>query len=72
MLTDDRQEAFFLVWNPKGQNPKRRHEHEYQATAEAERLARANPGEEFYVMEARELRVMESMKRVMFVHPIPF
>ena len=43
---------FYVVWNPRGNWPMRRHSFEYQALAEAERLAQINPGEEFYVLRA--------------------
>lgn len=49
MTTDD---SFFLVWNPKGNSPRVKHNFECQAVAEAERLARLNPSDEFYVLKA--------------------
>ncbi|XTQ92604.1 hypothetical protein ACQR5W_11835 [Xanthomonas sacchari] len=45
-------ESFFLVWNPSGNSPRRRHDFEHEATREAERLAVENPGCEFYVLQA--------------------
>ncbi len=45
-------EPFWLVWNPQGYNPQRKHNTEEGATREAERLARANPGQTFIVMES--------------------
>lgn len=45
--------TFYLVWNPKGQNPKALHSCESSARMEAERLAKLNPSEEFYVLEAK-------------------
>ena len=44
--------AFWIVWNPQGQNPKHRHANPELARKEAERLAFQNPGQEFIVMLA--------------------
>ncbi len=44
-------QQFWLVWNERGQQaPRRKHPTEREARAEAERLARANPGETFHVL----------------------
>ena len=43
---------FYVVWNPRGNSPTYRHSFDYQARAEAERLAQLNPGQEFYVLHA--------------------
>jgi len=44
---------FYIVWNPEGPHaPKFRHESFEAARAEAERLALAHPGDEFFVMES--------------------
>jgi hypothetical protein len=43
---------FYVVWNPRGKSPMRRHSFEHQAREEAERLALRNPGHEFYVLHA--------------------
>ena len=43
---------FWLVWNPQGHSPTVKHPMIYQAKAEAERLARDNPGQKFYVLSA--------------------
>jgi recombination protein RecT len=54
-------DSFFIVWNPEGQRPpKFRHGTFGQASGEATRLARENPGAEFFVMEAkRSVRVRD-------------
>ena len=44
--------AFWMVWNPQGRTPAFQHETEKQAREEAERLARANQGHRFYVLQA--------------------
>lgn len=44
---------FYLVWSPQGASPPRhRHVSHQAAREEAERLARANPGREFFVVLA--------------------
>mgnify|MGYP007007270210 CR=1 FL=1 len=44
--------TFWVVWNPNGQNPRYRHASRLDAEQEAGRLARANPGQEFFVLGA--------------------
>lgn len=55
---------FWLVWNESGYPPRYRHDTEESAVREAERLARVNPGQNFYVLEAVALRVVDAMQRV--------
>lgn len=43
---------FFFVWNPNRRSPSYKHATAQSATAEAERLARANRGESFIVLES--------------------
>ncbi len=47
----DKPKKFWIVWNPEGRNPSRRHDKGALAVTEAGRLARANPGQQFFVME---------------------
>lgn len=42
---------FWLIWNERGSTPTVRHETKASARAEAERLARMNPGQSFHVLE---------------------
>lgn len=52
-MTDRRHDPappFWLVWNRHGRKPVFEHENYLSARAEAERLARANPGSAFYVL----------------------
>lgn len=44
--------TFWVVWNPFRGPPTMKHESRDRAQAEAERLARENPGENFYVLAA--------------------
>lgn len=44
--------GFFVVWCPTRGAPTVRHRNRDAATAEATRLARANPGEDFFVLAA--------------------
>jgi len=43
---------FWVVWNPRAGVPTVRHDSEHSARAEAERLARCNPGHSFHVLQA--------------------
>lgn len=43
---------FWTVWNPARSAPQVRHNSEGEARAEAERLARQQPNDSFYVMQA--------------------
>jgi len=56
-------EPFWLVWNPQGYNPQCKHNTEEGATREAERLARANPGQTFIVMESVGALVVDNIQR---------
>ncbi len=42
-------EQFYIVWNPKGNAPFKRHTFESEALKEAERLAKTQPNTEFFV-----------------------
>lgn len=55
---------FWMVWCPTGRAPVVKHDTEESATCEAERLARANRGQEFYVLEAVRMRTTDDMRRV--------
>lgn len=48
----DRNPGFFVVWNPAGGRPTVRHCTRNAAQIEAVRLAKANPGEKFFVLAA--------------------
>ena len=43
---------FWMVWNPDGRGPRYEHMSRSNADREAQRLARENPGQEFYVLKA--------------------
>lgn len=67
--------SFWVVWNPDQNAPRYRHASEVAAIGEAERLARMNPGQRFFVLEAIALRSVDSMQRVNLREPhdeIPF
>lgn len=50
MAQPTKEPPFWLVWSPQGQPPRYRHQSRSLAEDEALRLARANPGNEFYVL----------------------
>ena len=51
---------FWLVWSPEGKTmPTFRHQSEFAAQTEAERLARWNPGKQFFVVEAKSVSRIE-------------
>ena len=56
-------EPFWVVWNPKGNAPTYQHGTLDQATSEAERLARTNPGQTFIVLESVTALVVDNIKR---------
>lgn len=46
-------QPFYIVWNPRGTHPPRtRHPSKHLAQKEAERLALAHPGNNFFVMQS--------------------
>ncbi len=49
------EQKFWLVWNPAGGNPHHRHPNHELAVAEAEKLAKKQPGEIFYVLAAEKM-----------------
>jgi len=58
-------EMFWIVWNPRGASmPRVRHATEALAVAEAERLARENAGQQFFVLQANHMRSVDGMTRV--------
>ncbi len=46
------EQELYVIWNPKGKNPHYKHTSLEDAEKEAERLANANPNQEFYVLKA--------------------
>lgn len=52
-MANSHEDTFWIVWNPRGRNPEIRHSMFEKACAEAKRLAHANPGQDFIVLEAR-------------------
>ncbi|MDM4786309.1 hypothetical protein [Pseudomonas aeruginosa] len=64
--------TFWCVWNPDGRSPTVRHPTYLAAEAEAERLARCNPGQSFYLLKAEEVRVVDDMRRIILADQLPF
>ena len=54
---------FWLVFNPARSAPKLQHPSEAAARIEADRLAQANPAEEFYVLKAVSRHRIETFTR---------
>lgn len=57
---------FWMVWNVGGNPPRHQHSYEHEAITEAERLARAHPGEAFVVLEAIHARKVSDMRSLNF------
>jgi len=51
-VKEENKKEIYVIWNPKGQNPRYKHTSLEDAEKEAERLAKANPNQEFYVLKA--------------------
>lgn len=49
---EEPKQDLYVIWNPKGKNPYYKHTSLKDAEKEAERLANANPNQEFYVLKA--------------------
>lgn len=59
--------AFWLVWNPQGRAPTRDHPTRDSAEREAERLARANRGQRFIVLQSVSERVVDDVQVIAHV-----
>lgn len=65
--------AFWLVWNPQREAPTRQHDTKRGAEIEAERLARANRGQRFIVLQSIGERVVDDVQRIEHVgDDLPF
>lgn len=62
-MTTNRKKMFWLVWNPQGCAPQRRHDTEEDASHEAERLARLNRGARFIVLRPVREVVVDDVQR---------
>ena len=51
MFYTNEKTGFWVVWSPRGGQPRVRHEKQHEADAEAERLSLRFPGRHFYVLE---------------------
>lgn len=55
---------FFIIWNPSSSQPStRQFTSSAQARVVAERMAKSNPGEKFYVLEASEYYEVQAVVR---------
>lgn len=67
LKTAAKRPAFWMVWNPQGQAPTRQHENKLSAEREAERLARANRGQRFIVLQSIGERVVDDVQVISHV-----
>lgn len=64
---------FWMVWCPSKKEPTKRHNSYSHAKSEAERLARDNPGLDYYVLESiAHARKSDVVVTKFPVDPIPF
>jgi hypothetical protein len=68
--TDDN--AFWLVWNPQGQMPRKRHDTEHSAHMEARRLATLHRGQVFYVLQATDALEVDAVRHTRLLQDVPF
>jgi hypothetical protein len=59
--------VFWVVWNPKGSLPTKCHASQIIAEVEAQRLAQASPGNQFYVLRAVSLTRMTKVETISLV-----
>ena len=65
--------VFWIVWGPAGRtNPKCKYAYYESAQSDAERMARVNPGSEFYVMRGESVSVATSVVTNKLVEDCPF
>lgn len=62
----------YLVWNPRAGLPTYAHTSLDSAIAESERLARNNPGQEFFVMEPCGVSLVDAPSIFRRFDDIPF
>ena len=70
--TMEEEHEFWIVWNPRGQNPAYRHGSKESAEDEAERLALTNPRYRFYVMKAESYFKLKSVEKHDLLTERPF
>lgn len=65
---------FWMVWNEGNQNPRVKHSSSMLARSEAERLARSNPGQKFYVLDAIDCCMKRDVEWASegFMNEVPF
>ena len=68
----DSDESFWVVWNPGHGVPHMKHANEESAEREAKRLASANAGQVFYVLEANSAFVKDDVRRIPLMTARPF
>lgn len=72
MMNQDAERAFWMVWSPQGRAPTVQHRHPDDAEQEAKRLARLNPGCQFYTLAVcRGFEALEPVREIE-IDQIPF
>lgn len=66
------EDAFFVVWREDGPGPTVKHSTRAKAAAEAQRLARCNPGQKFVVLESQQAFQMHDLQVTNYATGIPF
>ena len=61
-------EHFYMVWNPKRDMPRVKHSTHAEAKAEAERLAKKQPGETFHTLRSRTAVTVEKKPDLASAH----
>lgn len=73
-MTQRQQDFPVLVWNPDREIPRHKHHSTYEASKEAERLAKMHPGQQFLVMVAVGVAEVPEQKiyRPLYDDGVPF
>jgi hypothetical protein len=66
------EDQFWVVWQPNNGSPRVRHDSQHSAQLEAERLARANPGLSFYVLQGVSVTAKTDVVTTRLRDSVPF
>lgn len=72
-MTREQEPPFYLVWSKQGRTPVYEHPSRSSAANEAERLARMNPGQDFFVLMPVSVTLRQDVVTRKFItDEIPF